>query len=122
MTEQPIQKELLWMYVDDSIYVLVPKKRGIGFLRQPYGHHVNHELNQTIWSVEGADAIDVFGLDGYLDLKVGLSEEMDEDRNFAMNMMNALSGYYGWPHREVSIKEFWDSNPIGSRQHLGYYD
>lgn len=105
-------KELLWRYLDESIVILVSKKRGVGFLLQPYGHHNNAELNNAVWSVEGTNHCDIFGLDGNLTICVGIFEEQDPKRKFATEILEALSLHYGWPHREVSLRDYWDNHPL----------
>ncbi|HFD4018793.1 TPA: hypothetical protein ACF3XO_004512 [Vibrio parahaemolyticus] len=107
------EKELLWMYLGNGIDVLVPKKRGSGYLLQPYGHHNNSLLNDAVWRVEGCDGIDIFGLDGSLELRVNKYDFQDPKRIFATALMDSLSTYYGWPHREVKPNEYWTKHPIG---------
>ncbi|ENI4487358.1 hypothetical protein ABXZ88_003230 [Vibrio fluvialis] len=106
-------KELLWMYLNDGIDVLVPKKRGLGYLRQPYGHHSNPLLDDAVWRVKGCEQIDIFGLDGNLTLRVNQYEFDDPKRILATALMDSLSTYYGWPHREVTPKEYWSNHPFG---------
>lgn len=107
---QPLKtsrKELLWLHIDTNIWVLVPKKRGIGYLKTPYGHHANADFEKV--RRDKMDNIDVFGLDGYLELCIdrisGNFKEKDEQ--YAAKLMNALSDYYQMPNREASRSEFF---------------
>ena len=59
--------ELLFCWVAGQLSVLVPKKRGSGFLRVIYGHH----HNQALTEIANAAQSDVFGLDGALDFVCG---------------------------------------------------
>ncbi len=106
MTSNIADKTLLWL-IDggsSSIYVLVPKKRGTGYLKQPYGHRSNAALDDAINRVKDCD---VFGLDGYLEICANVDE--DENKVLAVAMMDSLSTYYQFPHREVSRVEFFET-------------
>lgn len=63
---------IYWAVHNRSVMFLIPKKRGIGFLRQPVGHHVN-ELSTLITSL----GYDCCGLDGYLDVNTGYTGGQD---------------------------------------------
>lgn len=105
-------KTLLWMICpQNALLVLVPKKRGKGFLSQPYGHHHNKELDNVVCDAVG-DLCDVWGLDGYLDIHADLEAISEKDNRKASEIMDALAKYYGFPHRKVHSSEFWRYHPV----------
>jgi hypothetical protein len=59
--------KLIYCFGGRSLDVLIPKKRGTGYLRQPVGHHTN-ELSKFVSNELHCDCV---GLDGYLSLEVG---------------------------------------------------
>lgn len=105
------EKKLLWLYIHTSIYVLVPKKRGSGFLMAPYGHHINPELEDVRQLQMGG--VDIFGLDGCLQLCVNKHDFEDPDEQYATKLMTALSGYYQMPFEKITSDEYFRLNPVG---------
>jgi hypothetical protein len=102
-------RELLFLWLVNSLHVLVPKRRGQGFLRQPYGHHIDMDLNRI---GELAEA-DVFGLDGDLQFDWGPHRRLSQANKDAATavIMPALAAHYGVPYREALPNEFWAKHP-----------
>lgn len=91
--------------------MLVPKKRGAGFLKTPYGHHHNLELSR----VESMAGCDLWGLDGSLDFQVSgaiLHGGRDGQLAFSSKVMPLLELYYGVPSREIGVSDFWRLHPM----------
>lgn len=96
---------LLALWWGAHLLVLVPKRRGAGYLAQPYGHHQNPALD----AVGAAVGCDVIGLDGYLDFTYP-SETIDDPLGreaFASTICRRLEHHYGCPSRRVDAPEFW---------------
>ena len=112
MSEKP--PALLWAWVAGQFSVLVPKKRGKGFLRVPLGHHHDAGL-AAVAEVAGCD---LYGLDGSLDFQVSM--EVYHSHNgkreaFAKKVLPALEAHYGWPTREVTSVVFYANHPCLNR-------
>ncbi len=103
------EKTLLWNIFPNHISVLVPKKRGTGYLRQPYGHHIDRGLEEVRNQI---DYIDIFGLDGALEIMITINEYDEKQKAKAREIMDVLSKHYGYPHREVKRNEFWERHPL----------
>lgn len=106
-----IMKELLYSWVSGQFSVLVPKKRGTGFLKTPYGHHHNIELSR----IESNAGCDLWGLDGSLDFQVSgaiFHGGRDGQLAFSGKVMPLLEQYYGVSSREVGPSDFWRLHPM----------
>lgn len=90
--------ELLGARLISRIGVLVPKRRGVGFLAVPLGHHPDPGLDR-ISTEFGAD---IFGLDGCLDIMTGARRR---DAQFSA-IMERLATHYQMTWREVTAPEF----------------
>ncbi|MDR9839672.1 MULTISPECIES: hypothetical protein [Herbaspirillum] len=103
-------KELLCCWVAGQFCVLVPKRRGSGFLRVPYGHHFDEGLDDIASTV----SCDVFGLDGMLEFECGGSTYHDQvaRERFFKQVVPRLETHYGVLAREVSQSEFWRYHPL----------
>lgn len=108
--QHPNVKELLCCWVAGQFCVLVPKRRGAGFLRVPYGHHFDEALDDIASTV----SCDVFGLDGMLEFECGGSTYHDQvaRERFFKKVVPSLETHYGVPAREVSQSGFWRYHPI----------
>ncbi len=104
-------KELLYCWVASGLHVLVPKRRGMGFLKTPYGHHLDRGLD----AIADAAHVDVTGLDGALCFecsgKIYHGGKAARDA-FAAVIVPRLQTHYGWNAREVDETEFWRLYPV----------
>lgn len=105
-TGQKSVRELLYCWGGESLDVLVPKKRGTGFLAVPWGHHANKGLSR----IEQDLRCDICGLDGYLLIDCGLKVTcyLERRAEFAGRAMALLSAHYGVPFREIGVEEFFN--------------
>lgn len=92
--------------VDGQISILVPKRRGEGFLRQPFGHHAG-----ALTAVEDEIGFDLWGLDGSLDVQTGAVRPAAIDGLIA-KIMPPLCRHYGMDYRIVDRVEYWEKHPI----------
>lgn len=105
------ERRLLWCWVAGCLNVLVPKKRGTGFLKVPYGHHHITELTEIANSVNS----DVCGLDGCLEFACSGSiyHGSTEDRlKYSRKIIPQLESYYGCQATEVNQAEYWMNHPL----------
>lgn len=98
-----LNKELLYYWLAMSVEVRVPKRRGKGFLKVPYGHHVNDKLNRIADEV----GCDVSGLDGTLSFEVGMKVVCCPERREKLisKLMPMLADHYGFPFRMATHSE-----------------
>lgn len=104
-------KMLRWCWVANGFNVLIPKRRGIGYLRVPYGHHHDAALD-AIGALVG---VDVFGLDGALFFECSGSVFHGAPavrEAFAAKVVPALERHYGLGALEISQDEFWRLHPL----------
>ena len=104
---------LLYSWVANNFHVLVPKRRGSGYLSAPYGHHPIPGLDAVATSA----GVDVTGIDGALCFECGggVFHGSDEIRSaFAAKVVPPLELHYGMASREVDASEFWRLHPHSS--------
>lgn len=103
---------LLYCWMWARMEVLVPKKRGSGYLKVPFGHHADDELGH----LETVAECDIFGLDGALSFECGaqISSCPDKRTKFEARILPGLQKHYKMDTREVSETEFWRLHPIKS--------
>lgn len=101
-------KELLVHFRQTYVAVLVPKKRGEGFLKIPLGHH-NCPLSQ----VERDVGYDIFGLEGELEIQTGYisSEDYEELKE---NVIKPIAECLQLPYRVIDQDEYFAKHPIHS--------
>lgn len=102
-----MKRELLFYVGLGYISVLVPKKRGGGYLKVPCGHHVDKKLADAI-DRAGAPS-DICGLDGSLYINM---HKRQGPRPLLAPLMKELSSHYDCEAREVNITEYWDNHPL----------
>jgi hypothetical protein len=106
----PAPRELLYAWVADCLAVLVPKQRGSGYLRMPYGNHAIAGLD----AVATAIGCDVFGLDGALEIQCGgavYHGGAEARRAFAEAAIPLLQRHYAMAAREINTVEYWLLHP-----------
>lgn len=89
---------IYWGVQTYSVIFLIPKKRGVGFLRQPVGHHVN-DLSRFIAKL----GYDCFGLDGYLDVPIWFNRGQD-----FTDLAKAVGEFYNKKTIEVNAGQILD--------------
>ena len=92
--------KMYWAEGQVTLMVLVPKRRGKGFLKCPVGHHSN-------WLSDFVDSmgIDCVGLDGYLSLETGWTQGNRADTD---DYINKLSEFLNKEPVEVSQNSLLD--------------
>lgn len=117
---------LLYSWVASTFQILVPKKRGVGYLAVPYGHHHDPGLDQ----IAARAGVDVTGLDGALVFECESTVFYGGDAvraDFAAKVMTAVENHYGMTSREISESDFWRLHPLGrgkpvaSTKELGHH-
>lgn len=108
-----MEKRLLYCWVARGLNVLVPKQRGEGFLKVPYGHH--HDKSLT--AIANNAHVDVFGLEGTLDFNCAGNiyhggREVREE--FSAKVIPALEAHYGLKAIEIDQFEFWAKHPLAA--------
>lgn len=106
-------KELLYCWVAKTLSVLVPKKRGEGYLKVPYGHH--HIMALT--DIANDADVDVTGLDGALEFECGWKIFHGGEatrKDLSSKVIPRLETHYGYAAREIHEKEFWEKHPLTS--------
>jgi len=106
----PEARELLYTWSHECLAVLVPKQRGVGFLKVPYGDHNDPALNH----VADAAGCDLFGKDGALEFQCGgqvYHGGCTAHAAFEAQVIPALEAHYGWRARAIPSHEFWALHP-----------
>lgn len=106
-----MEREIIWTFVGGNLCALIPNKRGTGFLRQPYGHHKDQGLEDVR---EQIDDVDIFGLDGHLELDIHRIRDQEKFEGIVKKALTLLEAHYSCSSRE-SHREFWDFHPIRKR-------
>lgn len=92
--------------IDLCIAILVPKRRGEGFIKTPVYHNIG-----PITAIEHEIDFDIYGLDGALEIQTGSLYGKDTDAMLA-KIMPLLCAHYGMDYRLVDRSEFWEKHPI----------
>jgi hypothetical protein len=85
-----------------GLSVLIPKRRGTGYLRYPLGHHRVEKLAD----IEYDEGIDLCGIDGYLQLEYGYRKP-DERREIEARVMPKLAAHFGFTSWHEDCALFW---------------
>ena len=105
--------EAIYMWDRGGLNVLIPKRRGTGYLKCPLGHHVVKALSD----VESDVGCDLCGLDGYLQVDYyhrphGRSKSEAEATTLIMPMLAKHFGFTTW--RE-DTQLFWKIVESGNK-------
>lgn len=108
----PVPRTLLYCWVSNGLSVLVPKRRGTGYLKVPYGHHHNDALT----SIANEVGCDMIGLDGELAFD-GIEVQRlyvvrDARAAFTAKVMPLLEKHYQMDSREIDADLFWELHPL----------
>lgn len=104
------EPKLLFCWVAEGLQVLVPKRRGSGYLRVPYGHHVDKALD----SIAAIAKCDLFGLDGalYFDCGWDICHGNEEiQTKFIEKVRTPLESHYKMPSQLIDRNTFWALHP-----------
>ena len=105
------KRQLLYCWITNGFNVLVPKLRGKGYLRAPYGHHNDPGLN----AIASVASCDIYGLDGSLEFVCGgdvFHGGNAKRENFSAVIVPRLEQHYGISAREIGRDEYWECHPI----------
>lgn len=106
--KNPAEKKLIWSWVGGNLVVLIPKKRGNGYLKTPYWHKIDPALEDIRHQLGD---VDIFGLDGHLEFVLSYSSRAGSTPDsFAEKAIPLLVAHYGWPAEE-SHAEFLRLHP-----------
>lgn len=102
-------KEMLVAFFLGRVEVLIPKKRGEGFLKMPVGHHDN-AISRFM---RRNTSFDVSGLDGSLEIEIGQYHSIprDKEQDFVRRNIQPLAEHLGFKVRIVSCTEYWAEHP-----------
>lgn len=102
-------KELLvWARPDNhEVNILVPKKRGAGYLKVPLGHHTS-ALSSIAYDI----GYDIYGLDGCLAIQTGFIWR-DKKSALLERIIPPIAAHYGMDWREIGANEYWRLHPLG---------
>lgn len=100
------QRTARYMWDDSGLNIIIPKRRGDGYLRVPYGHHNNPKLNLISDSV---NVVDVTGLDGYLNFRFSAKVIYDASKRakIVAIVMPQLAAYFDFKSWIEDIRGFW---------------
>lgn len=103
--QDPDAKALLYVFLERSLQVLVPKKRGVGFQKVPIGHHET-SLSSLAYDI----GYDMFGLDGSIHVETGYVA-LEKEEAVAKKVLEPISRLLRLPYREISRTEYWQLHP-----------
>jgi hypothetical protein len=104
-------REMIYLWLFGSLLVLIPKKRGKGFLKQPIYHNYTPESE----AITVAANCDVFGLDGHLEFECGtdITTYQETREKFLSKISPVLERIYECKLREAKNRdEFYCLHPI----------
>lgn len=90
------------MWDNGGLSVAIPKRRGGGYLKVPYGHHPNKVLSD----IETDEHCDMCGLDGYLTLEYRNPNTMDREAAVA-RVLPKLAKHFGFTTWREDNAAFW---------------
>lgn len=109
--ERPKVKQLLYCWASRQFNVLVPKRRGEGFIRAPYWQKYVAALS----AIEAAAGCDIYGLDGALSFQCSgdVYHGGDDARNkFVAKVVPLLEAHYQLKAIEIHEADYWNLNPV----------
>ena len=94
-------KQILVCFHNTYIGLLVPKKRGTGFLKVPFGHHAG-----VLSQVERDIDFDIFGLENELEVRTGYVP-IENQEEYIQRVIKPISETLGFPYRIVLRDEYF---------------
>ena len=108
MTQNPCYA-LFFLGIKGCVAILIPKKRGVGYLKSPFGGHYAGEKYKEFCSLNLTYAGDAFDIDGYLSIGLGLNSW---DADYIKAVTEIMEGVISiFPQccgfKEVDSPTFW---------------
>ena len=100
-----------YMWNNSGLNVTIPRRRGKGYLKQPYG---NHYVPKIECARSRLGNIDFFGLDGYLELDYGMICDRVKQVELAGEALPILAECFGFNEWIEDHKRFWETVNVGS--------
>lgn len=92
----------IYIWDNGGLSILVPKRRGMGYLKTPYWHkHVD-----ALSDIEEIERVTLSGLDGCLSFDYGYVE-LGKRQPIIDRVMPKLSAYYGFTEWREDAAAFW---------------
>ena len=85
-----------------GLNIAIPKRRGTGYLKQPYGHHAIAALDEISYD----EKIDMNGLDRHLNLEYRYVEVANRAEIVA-RVLPRLARHYGFKNWREDYNGFW---------------
>ena len=97
---------LYYVGIARGVSILIPKRRGVGYLKAPFGgHHCNDAYRAFTSEIQS----DCFDIDGYLFVGTSYNWQSQEYRDFTSEVLQVLLEIY--PHcsgaKEIGSDEFF---------------
>lgn len=106
------RKTAIYMWNLHGLNIAIPKKRGSGFLKVPYGHHAISDLDDIFteedYEADISHSLDVEGLDGFLSINYGPLWSEPAKNSIIERIMPKLAAYYGFELWEEDVDAFWE--------------
>ena len=90
------------MWDAGGLNVAIPKRKGGGYLKVPFGHHPNSKLS----AIEVSERVDMCGLDGYLELSYGYTR-LERRKQITARVLPQLAKIFGFKTWREDTKLFW---------------
>jgi hypothetical protein len=94
----------VYMWDGSGLNVAIPKRRGKGYLKTPYGNHLIERIEDAR---DELDCVDFDGLDGYLTLEYGMVTDSVERDKIADKALPVLARAYGFSTWREDRNHFW---------------
>lgn len=94
--------EAIYMWDLGGLNILIPKRRGEGYLKVPYSHHAVPALSD----IEHREGVDMDGLDGYLSLDYRYVHP-DDRQAIVDRVMPRLAKHFKFTTWREDTKAFW---------------
>ncbi|EPU8966723.1 hypothetical protein ACV0OF_003836 [Acinetobacter baumannii] len=101
--KKQVDKIILVLFGIQEINMLIPKKRGKGYLKQPLGHY-----NCPLAALSRDIGFDFNGLDGYLEIQTGYLTDKDKV-DLTQRVVVPISNFYDYKWQEVDRNTFFET-------------
>lgn len=100
---------ILAYFYQSYLGVLIPKKRGNGYLKVPLGHHAC-----PLAELEREIEFDIYGLSGELEVMTGFITDA-RHKELEDRVLKPISELLGYSYRIVDRFEYFQNFPIGNK-------